>query len=70
MIDAEVFAFLHSCDLESRQGPLDYYENVEYNSTYHQSKFESNPFVNIRTYANIKVFWLSLQKLKLFPLFH
>ena len=34
---------------------LDQYQNVEYNSIYHHTKFESNSFINIRMHAKVKV---------------
>ena len=41
------------------QGQLDKRQNVEHNSIYHHTMFESNPFVNVQLPANIKVLWHS-----------
>ena len=56
IIGTEVFAFSHSCDLESRSRSIRLVQNVEYNSIYLHVKFESNRFINVRMHANVKVF--------------
>ena len=38
------------------QGHLEWYQNVEVRSTYHQIKFEPNQFIKVGMRANIKVF--------------
>ena len=43
--------------LNQDQSQLDYYQNVEPNSIYHQTKFKSNPLINIQVHANVKVLY-------------
>ena len=40
--------------LGQRQSNLYLYENVDLSHVYHQTKFERNPFMNVRTQAKFK----------------
>ena len=55
---AKIFAFLHSCDLESMSRSIDWYHKVKYNIIYHHTKYESNPFIHARVHANALVYFL------------
>ena len=57
IIDTEVFAFLHSCDLESRTKSNRLVWNVEFNSSPYQ--VWANPFINVWMHTNVKVCVLS-----------
>ena len=69
IIGAEVFAFSNSCNLESRSRSILLVWNVEYNSVYHHTKFESNWFIYVWMLANVKSFSMQSVKQNLFPLF-
>ena len=64
------FLFSHTpVTLNQGEGQLDEYKNVECNSTYHHTKFESNP---LKTSKCMTMLFFLMQSVKqqLFPLFH
>ena len=68
MIGTEVFASLHSCDLEPQPKSLRLHQNIQFNSIYH-TNFEPIQYINVWVHANIS-FQTQLVKQQLYPLFH
>ena len=58
IIAAEEFALLHSCDLESRSRSTKVVLKCRVQNIHLQTRFESNPVINVRIHTKVTVFLL------------